>query len=274
MITGLREFRNTLSRHISFIQRGQIVIVTDRDKPIASLVSVDKLRELAKKAEDTSIIMQLKEVQADENKEFIKGKNQFIEEIRHYLKQCEDNKGKIPESVVKKLQAILSTTIDLISDDGTFEDQRILSFMRIKSRDPMSRVLDFDYYNIHSGFLESVKNEVKHSIEDISFSTGKSLKTNKEIKVLADMIENAVTRDKNDSDDTISEYHSVLVRMTKDKNFYTSRIYTIMPHWYRNSKNYDHFISLDSPLARKMYGKKVGYKFTNLNIEYEILSIS
>lgn len=274
MITGLREFRNTLSRHISFIQRGQIVIVTDRDKPIASLISVDRLRELAKKADDMSIIMQLKEVQADENKEFIKHKSEFVEEIRHYLKQCEDNKGKIPESIVKKLQAVLSTTIDLISDDGTFEDQRILSFMRIKSRDPMSRVLDFDYYNIHSEFLESVKNELKHSIENTSLDISKSLKANKEIKVLADMIENAVTREKNDRDNTISEYHSVLVRMTKNNTFYASRIYTIMPHWYRNTKNYDHFISFDSPIAKKMYGKKTGYKFTNLNIEYEILSIS
>lgn len=46
MNIGVRELRNTLSRQLAEVRAGHVVTVTDRGKPIARIVPVDRLSRL------------------------------------------------------------------------------------------------------------------------------------------------------------------------------------------------------------------------------------
>lgn len=273
MITGLREFRKTLSKHISLIKHGQVIIVTDREKPIASLVSVDKLRELAKKANDTPTLLQLKDAQIDINKDFIKKKEALGKEIAFYINESLRDKNRVPPPTVRQLIAVKSALRDLVTEDGTLEDQRLLELIRRKSRGPISRILEFDYYYVHKNFVEATKNEAKKILQD---SNGKKINRifPKDMKLLIDMTEKAILRKKEPRDDRVGQFCSILVRITKNGAYYSSRIYTIMPFWYEQSKSSNYFIEPISPLAFRMTGQKIGFKFKYSTFEYEILSIS
>jgi len=273
MVTGLREFRKTLSKYVSFVKRGEIVVITDREKPIASFISTDKLRELARKANDEFVLSQLKEAQADKNKEFLENKKEIKEEISQYLKLAMEGKGRVPNSVIIKLQTIISTIDNLTSDDGTFEDQRILGLMSQKSHGPISRVLDFDYFHVHQEFINKVTEQVGLLIEKTTSRESRS-NLSKDIKLLADMVENAIIRDKTNQDDRIGTSCSVLVKMTKNGKYYSSRIYTIMPFWYEKPRQFNYFIDRSSPIGIKLYGKKVGDSFQYNSYQFEILSIT
>jgi len=273
MITGLREFRKKLSEHTSLVKKGQIVIITDREEPIASFLSINKLRELAKKADDITVLSQLVEAQADQNKVFLARKNEFVKEVTGYLEQTVEAKGKVPDSVEKKLKAILHATENLISNDGTLEDQRMLGMLNHKSHDPASRILDYDYYYVHREFIERVNGEIKKMTEMIMLK--KSAILSKDLKILVDMVENSVIREKTEQDnETSSLTFSVLVRMAKNGKYYSSRIYTVMPYWYQRGRTENYFIERMSPLEMKIRGLKLGNKFNYKNCQFEILSIT
>jgi antitoxin (DNA-binding transcriptional repressor) of toxin-antitoxin stability system/transcription elongation GreA/GreB family factor len=273
MITGLREFRKKLSEYTNLVKRGQIVIITDRDKPIASFISPDKLRDLAKKTNDNFILAQLKEAQVDKNKEFLKRKNEFRQEIMSYLKEAKEGSGRVPESVISKLQAISYANENIISDDGTIEDQRMLDLLRRKSHDPISRVLDYDYYHVHQDFIDKLKIEMLNLVQITSQQKNGS-NISKDLKLLADMIENAVIRKKSEKDNSVKPSCSVLIRVTKNGEFYSSRIYTIMPYWYEKPRKFNYFLDTDHPLSVRLIFKKVGHKFDYQKYQYEIVSIT
>ncbi len=274
MITGLREFRKKLSEHITLIKKGQIVIITDRDKPIASLISTNKLRELAKKANDRYILSQLVEAQADKNKEFLERKSSFKKEIDEYIKIVQKAKGIIPNSAVAKLQTIFFAIENLTSNNGTLEDQRMLSLLMHKSRDPISRMLDYDYYHVHKDFLAKVKIEMQKMAQKASKSP-KTSKLSNDMKLLANMVDKAIIREKTKLDDEAkTSTFSVLVRVTKNGKYYSSRIYTLMPYWYERGRSTNYFIERLSPLETKIRGKKVKDTFQYRGLKYKILSIT
>lgn len=273
MITGLREFRKTLSRYTSLVKRGQIVVITDREKPIASFISTDKLRELARKANDEFVLSQLKEAQADRNKEFLENKKELKEEIAQYLKEAIEGKERVPNSVVIKLQTVISAIDNLISDDGTLEDQRMFDLMSRKSHDPISRVLDYDYYHVHQEFVNKVKEETKLLLEKTTSRKSRS-NLSRDLKLLVDMVENAIIRNKTDRDNQVGSSCSVLVKMIKEGKYYSSRIYTIMPYWYEKPRQFNYFIDMASPLGTKLYGKKVGHVFQYMGCQFEIISMT
>lgn len=274
MITGLREFRKKLSEHTAMVQKGKIVVITDRDTPTAALISINKLRELAKKAHDSSIITQLIEAQVDENKEFIDLKKSFLSEIDGHIDVCKKAEGRIPYSVIEKLMAIRSATYNLVSDSGAIEDERMLMNLRNKSHGPISRVLDYDYYNVHKDFIEKTREEAMKLFES-SVKSDKLERPLEDFKMLADMVDNAVVRKKTKFDEkTMTERYSVLVRVFKKGKYYSSRIYTVMPYWYEHKKGKENFVQMYSTFGRKLSGRKVGDKFKYKTLEFEILSIT
>jgi len=273
MITGLREFRKKLSEYMALVKKGQIVIITDRDRSIASLVSIDKLRELAKKADDKFIISQLVEAQTDKNKEFLERREFLKKMVKEYIGEARKEKRRVPNSVIEKLKAIFSAIESLTSSDGTLEDQRMLSLLRHKSYDPISRILDHDYYHVHKDFITKVKGEMQKMVEKVSESPKTS--SSIDMKLLADILNQAIIREKTKFDDRPRRSaFSVLVRLTKKGKYYTSRIYTVVPQWYERKRNTKYFIEGLSPLGMRIRGKKIGDVFKYQGYQFKILSIT
>lgn len=272
MITGLRELRKALSKYIELTQKEGVVIVTEHEKPVASLVSINKLRDLAVKTKDGYVLAQLREAQVDKNKFFLASRKKLEDEIKIYTAEAMGSGGKVPEATVKKLNSILSALQNLLSEDGTLEDQRLLMLLRQKSRSPISRVIDHDYYYVHKDFIDQLNNQIT-DINDI-LSKNKVVTLQKDLKVLKDLVENAIVRPKNKFDEKIQGSHSILIKMTKAGVFYSTRIYTIVPDWYESPTQNNYFISTNSPLITYLNEKTQGDKFHYHDYQYEILSIS
>ncbi|TSC85381.1 MAG: hypothetical protein G01um101416_888 [Microgenomates group bacterium Gr01-1014_16] len=273
MTIGLREFRKKLSEYLPLIKRGQVVVITDRNSPIASFISTDKLREIAKKADDRFVLGQLQEAQADKNTEFIKRKLEFKEEISSRLKIALEGGKKIPNSVITKLQTIVTAIDVLLSEDGTIEDQRMLDSLVRKSRQPLSRVLEYDYFHVHEDFLNRLKAEIELLSTKNKKETIKS-STKSDLKFLRETAENASLRKKTENDDQVTSTCSVLVRISKGDRYYTSRIYTIVPYWYDKPYKANHFIDQSTPLSIRLRGEGIGYKFSHQGYQLEILSVT
>jgi antitoxin (DNA-binding transcriptional repressor) of toxin-antitoxin stability system len=273
MITGLREFRKNLSKYAPIIGAGKVVIITHRNAPIAAYLSPEKLEELAREAKDKLILAQINEAKTGKNKEFLDNKKALVDYLNHYVQEAVRGKGRVPDQVTIKLQTILSSAVNLISDEGSIEDQRFLNILHEFSHDPISRVLDYDYYYVHNEFIEKVKEEIRCIIEEKNQDNSDSKKS-QDLKLLIDLVENSVIRKKTAKDNSVDYACSVLVKMTTDNKYITSRIYTIMPYWYEKPSKFNYYLRQSDPIAVKMKGMKVGQSFSYQKYTYEIVAIT
>ena len=273
MITGLREFRKNMSAYIALSKRGRVVLITDRNEPIASLVSPEKLKFLAEKARDQEVLDLLNKGNLDRNKAFIKNKKEFQSMIKTIYDAAQENSGRVSNAVIQQLGTILSSVENFVSDEATLSDKRMMDLLFQKSHSPISRYIDSDYYFVHSEFLELVKeqiNKITKTVTEVNISNSTK---NKDLVQLMEMADQAILRKKRKKDLLVNNTCSILLEVTIDSIYLTSTIYSIVPHWYVE-QNKPHFVNSQSVFAKLLINKSVGTKINYQKKEYKILSIT
>ena len=266
MNIGIRDLRKDISGILSSLDKDKIFFITKTNKPVGALLHIDKLSDLATKANDASVLQLIDKAREEQGVRFNKVRSIWIKAVKDFLQRSKDK--DVPSALSEKLENVVFFLENVISERETPQNIRLLSAITNKFEEIVVPIVDLDYFRVTESFAKGVKKSIGEFVNSASEIRDEEFigDRNKMIEFADHMV---IISDK-EHEQSGTTFPKIILSVKTKKDNRTYKVYSLIPFLYRGGRYSDRFIQQEDFQKLIIKNHKPGQHFEYKKTQYGV----